>query len=71
MSRVSRPMVSASLLAALAFYALLLPAAPASAGCIWDYADCLDLASEESTFVRRSVRGADCYIDFVHCILAK
>ena len=58
----------ASPLAALALATGLASSAPVRADCLVTYADCVDAASEESTFWRRSAAGLRCYTEFVSCL---
>lgn len=53
--------------AALLAIALVSPA-PLRADCLVTYADCVDAASEESTFWRRSAAGLRCYTEFLSCL---
>ena len=41
---------------------------PLRADCLVGYADCVDAASEESTFWRRSAAGLRCYTEFLACL---
>ena len=41
---------------------------PLRADCLVSYADCVDAASEEDTFWRRSAAGLRCYTDFLACL---
>jgi hypothetical protein len=44
---------------------------PSYAGCARDYADCLEDASEEATFIDRSIAGIDCTLDLAECVRLK
>lgn len=48
--------------------ALLIASRPARADCLVDYADCVDRASEQDTFVRRSLAGLGCFLDLISCL---
>jgi hypothetical protein len=65
----SRPgnRLSGALAAALLAVALISPA-PVRADCLVTYADCVDAASEESSFWRRSAAGLRCYTEFLSCL---
>lgn len=56
-------------LAALLVFPLLAFAAPvrASDDCLLDYANCVDVASDLSSFGRRSAAGLRCYLDLLSC----
>lgn len=41
---------------------------PVRADCLVSYADCVDAASEEDTFWRRSAAGLRCYTEFLACL---
>ncbi len=58
-----------SVLAALAALALSV-ASPArgSDDCLLDYANCVDAASDLSSFGRRSLGGLACYLDLLSCL---
>jgi len=69
MTRIGK-FVSASILVgtmAVAFTA----STPSYAGCTRDFADCATEASNERTFIDRSIAGADCVLDFVECARIK
>lgn len=36
--------------------------------CLLDYANCVDVASDLSSFGRRSVAGLRCYLDLLSCL---
>ncbi|MDQ5858647.1 MAG: hypothetical protein M3542_10300 [Acidobacteriota bacterium] len=55
-------------LAALALVTELASPAPIRADCLVTYADCVDAASEEGTFWRRSAAGLRCYTEFISCL---
>ena len=57
----------AGLAVALLAAALASPA-PLRADCLVTYADCVDAASEESSFWRRSAAGLRCYTEFLSCL---
>ena len=65
-SRSGNPL-SGALAAALLAAALVSPA-PLRADCLVTYADCVDAASEENTFWRRSAAGLRCYTEFLSCL---
>lgn len=54
--------------AALVLATRLAPTAPLRADCLVSYADCVDAASEEDTFWRRSAAGIRCYTEFLSCL---
>ena len=58
------------LLAALAVTPWLFSSAPvyASDDCLLDYANCVDVASDLSSFGRRSAAGLRCYLDLLSCL---
>ncbi len=55
---------------ALLVLPLLTVASPARASddCLLDYANCVDAASELSSFGRRSLGGLACYLDLLSCL---
>ncbi len=55
-------------LAALVLGTQLASPAPVRADCLVTYADCVDAASEEGTFWRRSAAGIRCYTEFISCL---
>ncbi len=55
-------------LAAFVLTVALVPAAPLRADCLVAYADCVDAASEENSFWRRSAAGLRCYTEFLSCL---
>ncbi|MEO8348918.1 MAG: hypothetical protein ABI610_08405 [Acidobacteriota bacterium] len=58
----------ASPLAALALVTGLASPTQIRADCLVTYADCVDAASEEDTFWRRSAAGLRCYTEFISCL---
>ena len=40
----------------------------ASDDCLLDYANCVDVASDLSSFGRRSAAGLRCYLDLLSCL---
>ena len=46
----------------------LVPASSLRADCLVSYADCVEAASEEDTFWRRSAAGLRCYAEFISCL---
>jgi hypothetical protein len=63
----SRPRLAGAL-AAIVLSSGLAPTAPLRADCLVSYADCVDAASEENTFWRRSAAGLRCYTEFLSCL---
>ena len=59
---------TAGLLSAVALAPSLVPPAAARADCLLDYVDCVEAASDLSTFPRRSLAGIACYANLVHCL---
>jgi hypothetical protein len=61
---------SSLLLAALVVIPWLSGSAPvyASDDCLLDYANCVDVASDLSSFGRRSAAGLRCYLDLLSCL---
>ena len=61
---------SSLLLAALLVLPSLSLSAPArgSDDCLLDYATCVDVASDLSSFGRRSAAGLRCYLDLLSCL---
>ena len=59
-----------SVLAALVVLPLLSAASPARASddCLLDYANCVDAASDLSSFGRRSLGGLACYLNLLSCL---
>ncbi len=55
-------------LAALMLTTQLASPDPVRAACLVTYADCVDAASEEGTFWRRSAAGLRCYTEFISCL---
>jgi hypothetical protein len=55
--------------AAFAVTTLLFLSSPARASddCLLDYANCVDLASDRSSFWQRSGAGLRCYLDLLSC----
>ena len=68
-SRPGRKFGSSVLVASLVL-PLLSVASPArgSDDCLLDYANCVDAASDLSTFGRRSLGGLACYLDLLWCL---
>lgn len=60
---------SSLLLAALVVIPSLAFSVPVrgSDDCLLDYANCVDVASDLSSFGRRSVAGLRCYLDLLSC----
>ncbi|HZI67069.1 MAG TPA: hypothetical protein VFF17_10940 [Thermoanaerobaculia bacterium] len=61
-NRLSRAFAAAVLTAGLVSPGTL------RADCLVTYADCVDAASEGSTFWRRSAAGLRCYTEFLSCL---
>jgi hypothetical protein len=61
---------SSPLLIALIVIPLLSFDSPARASddCLLDYANCVDAASDLSSFGRRSLGGLACYLDLLSCL---
>ena len=59
-----------SVLAALVVLPLLSVPSPARASddCLLDYANCVDAASDLSSFGRRSLGGLACYLNLLSCL---
>ncbi len=55
-------------LAAALLAAALVSPAPLRADCLVTYADCVNAASEENSFWRRSAAGLRCYTEFLSCL---
>ena len=69
MKRIGK-FVSASILVgtmAMAFTA----STPSYAGCTRGFADCEEEASNERTFIDRTIAGLDCLLDFAECVRLK
>lgn len=59
------------LLGAIAAHVIAIGLAPSTslrADCLVSYADCVEAASEEDTFWRRSAAGLRCYTEFLSCL---
>ena len=59
------------LLGAIATHVIAIGLAPSNslrADCLVSYADCVEAASEEDTFWRRSAAGLRCYTEFLSCL---
>jgi hypothetical protein len=59
---------TAGLLSAVALAPSFAAPAPASADCLLDYVDCVEAASDLSTFPQRSLAGIACYTNLIHCL---
>lgn len=58
----------AGAIAAVVLVSGLASPVPLRADCLVSYADCVDAASEEGTFWRRSAAGIRCYTEFLSCL---